>query len=68
MCIVHLQERAAAEAANRPVPPSHSSNDVRALRISDFIHAHEKVCPHFLLVLYFDTLGCASVTSNALFS
>ncbi|RLN39141.1 hypothetical protein C2845_PM01G14810 [Panicum miliaceum] len=38
------KERAAAEAANRPLPPSHSSNDVRALRISDFIHAHEQVC------------------------
>ncbi|XP_025792636.1 uncharacterized protein LOC112873794 isoform X2 [Panicum hallii] len=38
------KERAAAEAANRPLPPSHSSNDVRALRISDFTHAHEQVC------------------------
>jgi SpoVK/Ycf46/Vps4 family AAA+-type ATPase len=38
------KERAAAEAANRPLPPSHSSNDVRTLRISDFTHAHEQVC------------------------
>ncbi|KAJ1297172.1 hypothetical protein BS78_01G357300 [Paspalum vaginatum] len=38
------KERASAEAENRPLPPSHSSNDVRALRISDFIHAHEQVC------------------------
>ncbi|KAG2551995.1 hypothetical protein PVAP13_9KG440100 [Panicum virgatum] len=38
------KERAAAEAANRLLPPSHSSNDVRALRISDFMHAHEQVC------------------------
>ncbi|KAL6648178.1 hypothetical protein ACP70R_012402 [Stipagrostis hirtigluma subsp. patula] len=38
------KERALAEAENRPLPPSHSSNDVRALRISDFIHAHEQVC------------------------
>ncbi|CAN6320024.1 unnamed protein product [Urochloa humidicola] len=38
------KEKAAAEAENRPLPPSHSSNDVRALRISDFIHAHEQVC------------------------
>lgn len=44
MCTVHLQERAAAEAANRPLPPSHSSSDVRALRTSDFMHAHEQVC------------------------
>ena len=66
MCIVHLQERAAAEAANRPLPPSHSSNDVRALRISDFMHAHEQVYPHFCWFIYFDTLGCASVTNNAL--
>ncbi|TKV96163.1 hypothetical protein SEVIR_9G411200v4 [Setaria viridis] len=38
------KERAAAEAANRPLPPSHSSSDVRALRTSDFMHAHEQVC------------------------
>ncbi|KAF8721067.1 hypothetical protein HU200_023482 [Digitaria exilis] len=38
------KERVAAEAENRPLPPPHSSNDVRALRISDFIHAHEQVC------------------------
>ncbi|CAL4914346.1 unnamed protein product [Urochloa decumbens] len=38
------KEKAAAEAENRPLPPSHSSNDVRALRISDFKDAHEQVC------------------------
>ncbi|CAN6306673.1 unnamed protein product [Urochloa humidicola] len=38
------KEKVAAEAENRPLPPSHSSDDVRALRISDFIHAHEQVC------------------------
>uniref|UniRef100_A0A453I426 Uncharacterized protein n=1 Tax=Aegilops tauschii subsp. strangulata TaxID=200361 RepID=A0A453I426_AEGTS len=38
----HLQERALAEAENRPLPQSCSSNDVRALRISDFKHAHEQ--------------------------
>jgi hypothetical protein len=41
--IVHLQEKALAEAESRPLPPSHTSNDVRALRMSDFIHAHEQV-------------------------
>ncbi|ONL97973.1 AAA-type ATPase family protein [Zea mays] len=38
------KERASAETENRPLPLSHTSNDVRALRISDFIHAHEQVC------------------------
>ncbi|AQL06714.1 AAA-type ATPase family protein [Zea mays] len=38
------KERASAEAENRSLPPSHTSNDVRALRTSDFIHAHEQVC------------------------
>lgn len=38
------KERASAEAENRSLPQSHTSNDVRALRISDFIHAHEQVC------------------------
>ncbi|KAM3228596.1 hypothetical protein ACQJBY_059930 [Aegilops geniculata] len=38
------KERALAEAENRPLPQSCSSNDVRALRISDFKHAHEQVC------------------------
>ncbi|KAL6902168.1 hypothetical protein ACP4OV_005044 [Aristida adscensionis] len=38
------KERALAEAENRPLPPPHSSNDVRTLRLSDFIHAHEQVC------------------------
>ncbi|KAL5218989.1 hypothetical protein ABZP36_019673 [Zizania latifolia] len=38
------KERALAEAENRPLPPSFSSNDVRALRLSDFKHAHEQVC------------------------
>ncbi|TVU47078.1 hypothetical protein EJB05_06658, partial [Eragrostis curvula] len=38
------KEKALAEAENRPLPPSHSSNDVRALRMSDFTHAHEQVC------------------------
>uniref|UniRef100_A0A0A9GWM1 AAA ATPase AAA+ lid domain-containing protein n=1 Tax=Arundo donax TaxID=35708 RepID=A0A0A9GWM1_ARUDO len=38
------KERALAEAQNRPLPPSHSSNDVRALKMSDFMHAHEQVC------------------------
>ncbi|KAK3147265.1 hypothetical protein QOZ80_3BG0280260 [Eleusine coracana subsp. coracana] len=37
------KEKALAEAESRPLPPSHSSNDVRALRMSDFIHAHEQV-------------------------
>ncbi|CAD6203404.1 unnamed protein product [Miscanthus lutarioriparius] len=38
------KERASAEAENRSLPLSHTSNDVRALRLSDFIHAHEQVC------------------------
>ncbi|VAH90973.1 unnamed protein product [Triticum turgidum subsp. durum] len=38
------KERALAEVENRPLPQSCSSNDVRALRISDFKHAHEQVC------------------------
>ncbi|XP_062211238.1 uncharacterized protein LOC133912494 isoform X2 [Phragmites australis] len=38
------KERVLAEAENRPLPPSHSSNDVRALRMNDFMHAHEQVC------------------------
>ncbi|XP_062215625.1 uncharacterized protein LOC133916121 [Phragmites australis] len=38
------KERALAEAENRPLPPSHSCNDVRSLKLSDFIHAHEQVC------------------------
>ncbi|KAM0919700.1 hypothetical protein ACQ4PT_008007 [Festuca glaucescens] len=38
------KEKALAEAEKRPLPQSCSSNDVRALRISDFKHAHEQVC------------------------
>ncbi|EER92288.1 hypothetical protein BDA96_01G399000 [Sorghum bicolor] len=38
------KERASAEAENRSLPLSHTSNDVRALRLGDFIHAHEQVC------------------------
>ncbi|KQK21732.1 uncharacterized protein LOC100841766 [Brachypodium distachyon] len=38
------KERTLAEAENRPLPQSCSTNDVRALRISDFKHAHEQVC------------------------
>ncbi|CAM0873142.1 unnamed protein product [Alopecurus aequalis] len=38
------KEKALAEAENRPLPQSCSSSDVRALRISDFKHAHEQVC------------------------
>ncbi|XP_066380172.1 uncharacterized protein [Miscanthus floridulus] len=38
------KERASAETENRSLPLSHTSNDVRALRLSDFIHAHEQVC------------------------
>uniref|UniRef100_A0A0E0NUX4 AAA+ ATPase domain-containing protein n=1 Tax=Oryza rufipogon TaxID=4529 RepID=A0A0E0NUX4_ORYRU len=38
------KEKALAEAENRPLPQSFSSNDVRALRLSDFKHAHEQVC------------------------
>uniref|UniRef100_A0A0D9VTX1 AAA+ ATPase domain-containing protein n=1 Tax=Leersia perrieri TaxID=77586 RepID=A0A0D9VTX1_9ORYZ len=38
------KERALAEAENRPLPQSFSNNDVRALRLSDFKHAHEQVC------------------------
>uniref|UniRef100_A0A0D9Z767 AAA+ ATPase domain-containing protein n=1 Tax=Oryza glumipatula TaxID=40148 RepID=A0A0D9Z767_9ORYZ len=37
------KEKALAEAENRPLPQSFSSNDVRALRLSDFKHAHEQV-------------------------
>uniref|UniRef100_A0ACD5YM95 Uncharacterized protein n=1 Tax=Avena sativa TaxID=4498 RepID=A0ACD5YM95_AVESA len=38
------KEKALAEAEKRPLPQSCSSNDVRALRISDFKRAHEQVC------------------------
>uniref|UniRef100_A0ACD5XKI8 Uncharacterized protein n=1 Tax=Avena sativa TaxID=4498 RepID=A0ACD5XKI8_AVESA len=38
------KEKALAEAEKRPLPQTCSSNDVRALRISDFKHAHEQVC------------------------
>jgi len=37
------QERALAEAENRPAPPQCSSNDVRPLKYSDFKRAHEQV-------------------------
>ena len=69
MCIVHLQERASAEAENRSLPLSHTSNDVRALRLSDFIHAHEQVWSYIsinFVFIYFDTLVCASVSWNSL--
>nr|CAB3458931.1 unnamed protein product [Digitaria exilis] len=39
-----LKERAIAAAENRPAPPQCSSSDVRALKFSDFKHAHEQVC------------------------
>ncbi|KAF8656605.1 hypothetical protein HU200_060670 [Digitaria exilis] len=38
------KERAIAAAENRPAPPQCSSSDVRALKFSDFKHAHEQVC------------------------
>ncbi|VAI05615.1 unnamed protein product [Triticum turgidum subsp. durum] len=47
------KERALAEAESRPC----SSNDVRALRISDFKHAHEQVCA---------SVSCDSTNMNEL--
>lgn len=48
---VYLQERASAEAENKPLPPPRSSSDVRSLRMNDFKHAHEQVM--LLLLLSF---------------
>ncbi|XP_074564202.1 uncharacterized protein LOC141820730 [Curcuma longa] len=38
------KERDAALAESRPLPVLHSSDDVRALQMDDFRHAHEQVC------------------------
>nr|XP_043620257.1 uncharacterized protein LOC122592111 [Erigeron canadensis] len=38
------KEKATALAENRPLPPLHSSADVRPLNFDDFKNAHEQVC------------------------
>lgn len=38
------QERAAALAESRPLPPLNSSSDIRSLNLDDFRRAHEQVC------------------------
>ncbi|XP_042428663.1 uncharacterized protein LOC122015710 [Zingiber officinale] len=38
------KERDAALAEGKPLPVLHDSNDVRALSVDDFKHAHEQVC------------------------
>ncbi|KAG6508585.1 hypothetical protein ZIOFF_033959 [Zingiber officinale] len=38
------KEKDVALAEGRPLPVLHSSDDVRALRMDDFRHAHEQVC------------------------
>ncbi|KAI3741801.1 hypothetical protein L1987_59479 [Smallanthus sonchifolius] len=38
------KEKATAFAENRPLPPLHSSADVRPLSFNDFKNAHEQVC------------------------
>jgi hypothetical protein len=50
---VQLQERALAEAENRPPPPQCSSSDVRPLKFNDFKQAHEQVNIIATHVLYY---------------
>jgi hypothetical protein len=55
--IFFVQERAKAEAENRPVPPLHDSADVRSLSTADFKFAHEQVLKlHQLVSMRLDLL------------